>query len=101
MDRKEEARAAALGAADSLGSSGELPRSHRSSARPESKYRRTLREALARSDSDDERLWLHRFLAERACRDHCLPSTISQLEKKGLSFERRDVEVLGFQGVPT
>jgi hypothetical protein len=70
-------------------------------AKPELKWKRTLREILLRSDSDDEHHWLHRFLAERTCRDHTLPSTVSELEKlKGVQFERKEVTVPGFQGAP-
>lgn len=68
-------------------------------AKPELKWKRTLRELLARSGSDDERIWLNRFLAERVCRDHTLPSTVSELERtKGLRFDRKEIEVAGYAG---
>jgi hypothetical protein len=67
----------------------------------EVKWRRTLRELLIRSGSIDEHQWLHRFLAERTARDHCLPSTVSELEKdKGIVFERKEVVVPGYSGEP-
>lgn len=65
----------------------------------ETKWRRTLRELLMRSDSTDAHRWLHRFLAERTARDHTLPSTVSELEKlKGIKFDRKEVVVPGFSG---
>ena len=70
-------------------------------ARPERKWRRTLRELLSRSGSADERAWLNRFLAERVCSDHTLPSTVSELAReKGLTFERKEIEVSGYAGEP-
>ena len=69
--------------------------------RPEKKWRRTLRELLARSDSAEPRAWLNRMLAERVCSDHTLPSTISELaHEKGLIFERKEIEVSGYAGEP-
>ena len=74
-------------------------RRHCSTQKPELKWRRTLRELLARSASDDPRRWLNRFVAERTCSDHTLPSTISELERaKGLRFDRREIEVVGYGG---
>lgn len=74
---------------------------NRSTSRAEKKWRRSLREILARSDTSDERTWLHRFIAERVCGDHTLPSTISELERaKGIRFERREVTVAGHAGEP-
>jgi len=73
----------------------------RSTPRPEAKWRRTLREILSRSSSNDERTWLHRFAAERVCGDHTLPSTVSELERdKGIAFERREVTLAGYGGEP-
>jgi hypothetical protein len=70
--------------------------------RPERKWRRTLRELLARSWSSNERDWLNRFLAERICSDHTLPSTVSELaSEKGLHFERKEIEVSGYAGEST
>ena len=69
--------------------------------RPERKWRRTLRELLARSSSANEREWLNRFTAERVCSDHTLPSTVSELERtKGLRFDRKEIEVQGYAGEP-
>lgn len=67
--------------------------------KPAPKWMRTLHELLGRSSSTDPRAWLNRFLAERICRDHTLPSTISELERtKGLRFERQEIEVAGYAG---
>lgn len=69
--------------------------------RPERKWRRTLRELLARSDSSNARDWLNRFSSERVCSDHTLPSTVSEFERvKGLRFERKEIEVSGYAGEP-
>lgn len=61
--------------------------------RPPEKWRRTLRALI-------ERPSLHRFQAERdpEIRDHCLPSTVSELEGRGLRIDRRLVTVPGFAG---
>jgi hypothetical protein len=63
------------------------------STRPPLKWQRTLRALI-------ERPALHRFQAERdpEIRDHCLPSTISDLEGRGLCIGRRLVAVPGFAG---
>lgn len=98
MTEKEQ-RPAAGGTADTgLGTSGS---GKRSTPRPEAKWRRTLREILSRSLSPDPQAWLHRFAAESICRDHTLPSTVSELQSdKGLSFERHEVTVAGYAGEP-
>lgn len=71
----------------------------KSSSNVERKWRRTLRELLARSASTNEHHWLNRFIAERVCSDHTLPSTISEMERtKGLHFERKEIEVSGYAG---
>ena len=44
---------------------------------------------------------LTRFEAERTVRDHCLNSTISELEGKGVRIDRREETVPGFAGMPT
>jgi hypothetical protein len=45
--------------------------------------------------------WLNRFVAERVCGDHTLPSTVSELERdKGICFERREVTIAGYAGEP-
>ncbi len=63
------------------------------SNRPPAKWRRTLRALI-------ERPTLHRFDAERDpdIRDHCLPSTVAELESRGLCIARRLVEVAGHRG---
>ena len=61
--------------------------------KPKLKWHRVL-DALVRRPS------LHRFTAERdpEVRDHCLPTTISELQKRGLVIERKIIEVPGYQG---
>lgn len=72
-----------------------------SEPRPARKWVRTLRAILERSASDNPRDWLNRFVAERVCGDHTLPSTVSELQReKGLVFERRDLDVVGYAGEP-
>lgn len=64
-------------------------------ARPDSKITRVLRH-LARGKS------LNRFAAEKEVHDHCLHSTISDIERTyGLEVTRAFIEVPGFAGVPT
>jgi hypothetical protein len=43
----------------------------------------------------------NRFEAERVLNDHCLHSTVSTIQAKGVQIERRDEVVLGYQGIPT
>lgn len=43
----------------------------------------------------------NRFEAEKALNDHCLHSTISTLEDKGLTVFREYENVPGFRGIPT
>jgi hypothetical protein len=43
----------------------------------------------------------NRFQAERELADHCLNTTISILQGKGLTISRRDEIVPGFQNIPT
>lgn len=43
----------------------------------------------------------NRFEAERELSDHCLHTTASVLQGKGLTILRRDEVVPGFQGIPT
>lgn len=61
--------------------------------RPPPKWQRVVRALLTRPR-------LNRFEAERdpAIRDHCLPSTVADLERKGLRVERRLVKVPGYMG---
>lgn len=44
---------------------------------------------------------LNRFQAELELHDHCLHSTVSVLQGKGVAILRRDEVVPGFQGIPT
>ena len=44
---------------------------------------------------------LNRFQAERELHDHCLHTTASVLQGKGLTILRRDEVVPGFQNIPT
>lgn len=59
----------------------------------ERKWRRVLRALV-------ERPSLHRFDAERdpAIADHVLPSTITDLQRKGLRIDRELVELPGYGG---
>jgi hypothetical protein len=59
----------------------------------ERKWRRVLAALVQRAS-------LHRFDAERdpAIRDHTLPSTIADLQKKGLRIDRELVELPGYGG---
>lgn len=43
----------------------------------------------------------NRFEAERALADHCLHTTVSVLQGKGLIILRRDEVVPGYAGIPT
>lgn len=43
----------------------------------------------------------NRFEAERELHDHCLPSTVSGLQRKGIVIHRRYEIVPGFRGCPT
>ena len=43
----------------------------------------------------------NRFDAERALSDHCLHSTVSTIQAKGIRIERRNEVVPGYQGIPT
>jgi len=43
----------------------------------------------------------NRFEAERVLNDHCLHSTVSTIQAKGLPIERHDEVVPGYQGIPT
>lgn len=62
-------------------------------ALPMAKWRRVL-VRLLRGDS------LDRFTAERELKDHVLPSTVSELQGKGLRIERELVKLPGYQGEP-
>jgi len=43
----------------------------------------------------------NRFEAERELRDHVLPSTVADLQRRGLNVERKTERVPGYAGVPT
>lgn len=64
-----------------------------SAGKPAPKWWRTLRALRTRPH-------LHRFQAERdpEVRDHTLPSTVADLERKGLRIDRRIVKLRGFAG---
>lgn len=68
-------------------------KSHRnsSSTRPVKKWVRVLA-AFVRGER------LHRFAAEQRVSDHTLPSTVSELQKKGVKIDRRDHTVPGYRG---
>jgi len=68
-------------------------RNHTTSKRP-LKWRRVLT-ALHAGRS------FNRFEAERALADHCLHTTVSVLQGKGLTILRRDEVVPGYAGTPT
>jgi hypothetical protein len=62
--------------------------------RPALKWVRVLRALFAGQS-------LHRFEAERPpISDHCLHSTISELEAKGVQIERKAETVTGYMGEP-
>lgn len=44
---------------------------------------------------------LNRFEAERTVHDHVLPTTISEIEKRGIRVDRKEETVRGFRGHPT
>lgn len=46
------------------------------------------------------RSW-NRFEAERELHDHCLHTTVSTIQHKGIPVSRKDEIVPGFQGIPT
>jgi hypothetical protein len=61
----------------------------------ELKWRRVLRALIKRPH-------LNRFEAETAVdiKDHCLNSTIPEIERKGISVDRRQVRLHGYGGAP-
>ncbi len=63
-------------------------------SKPVPKYKRVLGALFAGRS-------LNRFEAETAVRDHCLHSTISELEKKGVTIDRHEESIAGYMGVPT
>ena len=44
---------------------------------------------------------LNRFEAERVVHDHVLPTTISEIEKRGIRVDRKEETVSGYRGHPT
>lgn len=62
--------------------------------KPLTKWKRVLA-ALAQGRT------LNRFEAERELSDHCLHSTVSTIQRKGVLVERRDETVPGYQSIPT
>ncbi len=44
---------------------------------------------------------LNRFEAERSVNDHCLHSTVSTIQAKGVAILRKTERVPGFMGIPT
>jgi hypothetical protein len=44
---------------------------------------------------------LNRFEAERELHDHCLHSTVSTIQEKGVTILRRMERVPGYMGIPT
>lgn len=62
--------------------------------KPPQKWKRVLA-AMAEGRS------YNRFEAERVLSDHCLHSTVSTIQGKGIRVERRDEVVPGYQGIPT
>lgn len=69
------------------------PRNHTTTKRP-LKWRRVLA-ALHAGRS------FNRFEAERALADHCLHTTVSVLQGKGVTILRCDEVVPGYAGIPT
>lgn len=68
--------------------------SHSQSSKPLLKWKRVLA-AFVNGRS------FNRFEAERELRDHCLHSTVSTIQSKGVRIERRDEVVPGYQDIPT
>lgn len=62
-----------------------------STTRPPKKWVRILA-AFLRGEE------MHRFSAETRHSDHCLPSTVSELQRKGVVIRRRDISVPGYRG---
>jgi len=62
--------------------------------RKDTKLARVLA-ALARGEKH------HRFTAERELHDHCLHTTVSTIERYGVTVSRRTITLSGFGGHPT
>lgn len=88
---REQNKSPALAATSEPGR-GNNTRAH--PTKPPQKWKRVLA-AMAAGRS------FNRFEAERALNDHCLHSTVSTIQAKGVMVERRDEVVPGYQGIPT
>ena len=66
----------------------------RHSTRPPLKWKRVLRAFY-------EGEMLNRFEAERSLHDHCLHSTVSTIQAKGVTILRKFERVPGYMGIPT
>lgn len=73
---------------------GQIHNASENYSRPTPKYKRVLRALLVGRS-------LNRFEAETTVRDHCLHSTVSELEKKGVTIDRHEESVPGYMGVAT
>ncbi len=62
-------------------------------SKPPLKWKRTLNGLLRSSHN--------RFSAERELHDHCLPSTVAELQARGAIISRRWETVPGYAGAPT
>jgi len=87
MKSPDEMRPAA---GDTAGTGGDTANKHQRSATPR-KWQRILRALV-------DGCTLNRFEAARELRDHVLPSTVSELEKRGLRILRKDEVVAGTFG---
>jgi hypothetical protein len=64
------------------------------STRPPAKWKRVL-------SAFYEGASYNRFEAERLLHDHCLHSTVSTIQRKGVTILRKTETIPGFQGIPT
>ncbi len=67
---------------------------HSKTIRPNTKLASVLAH-LARGNS------LNRFQAELVCHDHCLNTTVCEIERHGIDVSRKDEVIPGYQGRPT
>lgn len=91
---RSAAGADTTGAREEAGNAGK-PSATSLPAQPR-KWQRTLREFLDRGARG-----LNRFECAREVRDHVLPTTVSQLERRGVRILRCTETVPGFMGAPT
>lgn len=75
---------------------GDQPR--QTDAVDSTRRRRRRRTKVARIAHELLRRPLTRFLAERECHDHCLPSTVAAIQARGIPVDRRTVTVPGYAG---